>query len=255
MRRIFLAAMAAVVLGAAGSAYAASDLSAGVRGAYWFPELSGDAQTTTNGVPDTRFDVKDTLGMQDENIPFGEAFLRYGRTTLRVGYANLSFDGGKTLTDNVTFNGIVYSVSDNVVSKLDMKMADLDVQVDLFRPDLGVVNLNLGLIVKVKYVDGEVELRGTARSERKDFKAPIPMIGAAVGVGALKDVLRADARATGVAWSGNHLYDADVFASLAPLPFLRIQGGYRFIDLKIDDSDLLASFRLKGPYAGAQLSF
>jgi outer membrane protein len=255
MRRVIVVTFIAVLLGAVGSASAASDFSAGVRGAYWFPELSGNAQTTTNGVQDTRFDVKDTLGMKDENIPYGEAFLRYGRTTLRVGYARLSFDGSKTLTDNVVFNGVPYSVSDNVVSKLEMKTADAEVQIDLLRPDLGVADFNLGLIVKLKYVDGEVELRGTAQTERRDFQAPIPMIGVAVGVGALKDVLRADARATGIAYSGNHLYEADVFASLTPLPFLRIQGGYRLIDLKIDESDILASFRLKGPYAGAQLSF
>ena len=44
-------------------------------------------------------------------------------------------------------------------------------------------------------------------------------------------------------------------ASFAPLPFVRIQGGYRHIDLKIDEDDALASFKLSGPYVGAQVSF
>ena len=60
------------------------------------------------------------------------------------------------------------------------------------------------------------------------------MLGAAAGVGFLKDMVRVDARAAGIAYSGNHLYDADAYASFAPLPFVRIQGGYRYIDLKID---------------------
>ncbi len=81
------------------------------------------------------------------------------------------------------------------------------------------------------------------------------MVGVAAGVGFLKDMVRVDARASGIAYSGNHLYDVDAYASFAPLPFVRIQGGYRYIDLKIDQDDTLASFKLSGPYLGAQLSF
>jgi len=254
MRRILqVVTVAAGVLLMAGNAFAASGFEVGARGAYWFPKLTGSAQTNATG--DTRFDFKDTLGVGDENIPFGEAFLRFGNTTLRVGYAQLSFDGNKELTQTVVFNGTTYSVNDNVISSLDLKMIDGEVQYDFLRPDVGVAGFNLGLLLKVKYVDGKVELRNGTTTEMKDFKAPIPMIGAAAGVGFLKDMVRVDARASGMVYSGNHLYDADAYGSFAPLPFLRIQGGYRYIDLKIDKDGTLASFKLKGPYVGAQLSF
>jgi outer membrane protein len=254
MRRILqVVTVAAAVLLMAGSAFAASGVEVGARGAYWFPKLTGSAQTNATG--DTRFDFKETLGVKDENIPFGEAFLRLGNTTLRVGYMRLKFDGDKELTQTVVFNGTTFSATDNVISGLDMKMLDGEVQFDFLRPDVGVAGFNLGLLLKVKYVDGKVELRNSTTTETKDFKAPIPMLGAAAGVGFLKDMVRVDARASGVAYSGNHLYDADAYASFAPLPFVRIQGGYRYIDLKIDKDGTLASFRLKGPYVGAQLSF
>lgn len=255
MRRILqVVTVAAGVLLMAGSAFAAPGFEVGARGGYWFPKLTGSAQTNATG--DTRFDFKDTLGVKDENIPFGEAFLRLGSTTLRVGYAQIAFDGNKTLSDNVTFNGTTYSATDNVISMLDMKMLDGEVQYDFLRPDVGLAGFNLGLILKVKYVDGKIELRSVSRGATlKDFKAPIPMVGAAAGVGFLKDMVRVDARAAGIAYSGNHLYDADAYASFAPLPFVRIQGGYRYIDLKIDKDDTLASFKLSGPYLGAQLSF
>lgn len=254
MRRILqVVTVAAGVLLMAGSAFAASGFEVGARGAYWFPKLTGSAQTNATG--DTRFDFKDTLGVKDENIPFGEAFLRIGNTTLRVGYTQMKFDGDKELTHAVVFNGTTYSASDNVISSLDMKMIDGEVQYDFLRPDIGLAGFNLGLILKVKYVDGKVELRNSTTTETKDFKAPIPMIGAAAGVGFLKDMVRVDARAAWIAYSGNHLYDADAYASFAPLPFIRIQGGYRYIDLKIDKDDTLASFKLSGPYVGAQLSF
>jgi len=237
----------------AGGAFAASGFEVGARGAYWFPKLSGDARTNVTG--DTRFDFEDDLGVGDENIPFGEAFLRFGNTTLRVGYTQMDFDGNKELTRSITFNGQTFSATDNVISSLDLKMLDGEVQYDFLRPDVGVAGFNIGLLLKVKYVDGKVELRNALRTETKDFKAPIPMVGAAGGVGFLKDMVRVDARAAGIAYSGNHLYDADAYASFAPLPFVRIQGGYRYIDLKIDRDDTLASFKLKGPYVGAQVSF
>jgi outer membrane protein len=254
MRRILRVVTAAGVLLMAGSAFAAPGFEVGARGAYWFPKMSGNVQTKETG--DTRFDFKDTLGMGDENIPFGEGFLRLGRMTLRVGYTQIKFDGNKELTETVVFNGVTYSVTDNVISKLDLKMLDADLQFDLLRPDAGVAGFNLGLLLRVKYVDGKVELSSaSAGSTIKDFKAPIPMVGAAAGVGFFKDMLRVDARAAGIAYSGNHLYDADAYASFIPLPFVRIQGGYRYIDLKIDQDGALASFKLTGPYVGAQVSF
>jgi len=254
MRRILQVLMvAAGILVMAEGAFAASGFEVGARGAYWFPKLSGNAQTNVTG--DTRFDFKDTLGVNDENIPFGEAFLRLGNTTLRVGYTQFKFDGGKELTQTVVFNGVTYSATDNVISSLDMKMLDGEVQFDFLRPDVGVAGFNLGLLLKVKYVDGEMELRSTTQTETKDFKAPIPMLGVAAGIGFIKDMIRVDVRASGIAYSGNHLYDVDAYASFAPLPFVRVQGGYRHIDLKIDEDDTLASFKLSGPYLGAQLSF
>lgn len=254
MRRILqVAAVGAGVLLMAGSAFAAPGFEVGARGAYWFPKLTGNAQTDTAG--DTRFDFKDTLGVGDENIPFGEAFLRLGNTTLRVGYTQVTFDGEKVLTQDVVFNGTTYSVNTNVISRLDLKMLDGEVQYDFLRPDVGIAGFNFGLLLKVKYVDGEVELRSGTTTETEDFKAPIPMVGVAAGAGFLKDMVRVDARVAGIAYSGNHLYDADAFASFAPLPFVRIQGGYRYIDLEIDEDGTLASFKLKGPYLGAQLSF
>ena len=254
MRRILQFVTVAGVLLMAGGAFAGSGFEVGARGAYWFPKLSGSAQTNATG--DTRFDFKDTLGVKDENIPFGEAFLRLGSTTLRVGYTQFKFDGDKELTQAVVFNGKTYSATDNVISTLDMKMLDGEVQYDFLRPDVGLAGFNLGLILKVKYVDGKVELRSVSQGATlKDFKAPIPMIGAAAGVGFLKGLVRVDARATGIAYSGNHLCDADAYASFAPLPFVRIQGGYRYIDLKIDKDDTLVSFKLSGPYLGGQLSF
>jgi outer membrane protein len=255
MRRLSVLFAALILFLLSSPAMALPGFEAGVRGMYWFPDLSATAQTTTAGIPETKFDAKNDLGIGDENFPSGEAFLRFGRLHFRVGYTKISYDGNNTLTRDIEFNGQIFPVNDNVISNLDLKMLDADLQVDILRPDLIGARFYLGLIAKVKYVDGEVELASSVLTEKRDFKTPFPMIGLAAGAGFLDDLLRFDARMTGMAYSGNHLYEADAFASFAPFPFLRLQGGYRYIDLKVDEDDIVADMKLKGPYVGAQFSF
>ncbi len=248
---IFLALLLSAV---AVPAYALPGFEAGARGIYWFPDLSADVKTTVGGVTG-EFDAKTDLGVEDKNSAAGEAFLRIGNLHFRVGYMPLKFSGDKILTDNVVFNGRSYPVGSRVITDLDLKMLDGEIQYDFLNPDLVAADFNLGLILKVKYADGKVELAGDAGTETKDFKAPIPMVGLAAGVGILKDFLRVDARAAGMAYSGNHLYEGDAYASITPFPFIRLQGGYRIIDLAIDEDDIVAKVKLKGPYVGAQISF
>jgi len=228
---------------------------AGVRGMYWFPDLSATAQTIIAGMPETKINLKDDLGMDDENFPSGEAFLRFGRVHFRIGYIRISYDGSETLSQEIEFNGQIFPANDNVISSLDLKMLDAEVQVDILRPDFVTANFYLGLIGKVKYVDLDLELSSTALTEKEDFQIPVPMVGLAMGAGFLNDSLRFDARVSGMAYSGNHFYEADAFASVVPFSFLRIQGGYRYLELKADENNLLADVDLKGPYIGAQLSF
>jgi hypothetical protein len=206
-------------------------------------------------VADTKFDVKNDLGVGDEDIFSGEAFLRFGRVTLRVCYTPIRYDGDQTLTQTIVFNGQTFPVSDNVITRLDVDMFDAELQVDILRPYFVAASFSLGLIAKVMYVDGEMELSSSALTEKEDFQAPIPMVGIAAGAGFFQSLLRVDARVAGMAYSGNHLIEADAFASFVPFPFLRLQGGYRYIDLKVDEDDFIADLDLKGPYVGAQLSF
>ncbi len=253
MRRVALILAAAAMLAAASDA---SALEVGARGMYWFPSLSGNLQSSTNGIPETSLDVKDDLGIGDKNFLGGEAFLRAGRVRFSVGYIPLRYEGTRQLTQQIVFQGTTFNVSDNVTSKIDLKMIDAELEYDLLRPDLAAANFYLGLILKVKYVDGRVELRSaSAPPESEDFKAPVPMAGLAAGVGILSNVITADARLAGIGYSGNHLVEGDFCVSVAPLPFVRFQGGYRYIDLKIDEDEILARLKIKGPYVGAQLSF
>lgn len=262
MRRILkVVPVAAGVLLTAGSAFSPSAfaLEAGVRGMYWGSTISGNVQTVTSGVPETVLDVKSDLGMKDENVFNGEAFFKAGNFTFRVAYTPLKFTGSSVLSAPIEFDGNTFPVGTPVSSKLETKMIDGDVQWDLLNPDFGVASMNLGVFLRLKYVDGSVEISSNdplfPLSATQDFRLPIPELGAAAGIGFLKNIVRADARVSGIAYSGNHLYEGDAFLSVIPFPFLRLQGGYRFIDLKADENDLKGALKIKGPYAGIQVAF
>lgn len=255
MRRLLALLPAVLLISFSTPAMALPGFEAGVRGTYWFPDLSATAQTTTAGIPETKFDFKDDLGVGDEDFLSGEAFVRVGRVTFRIGYTPIRFDGDATLTETIEFNGQTFPVNENVISHLDVDMLDADLQVDILRPDLVAASFYLGLIAKVKVVDGEVELASSVLKEKRDFQAAFPGIGLAAGAGFAKNLVRVDARVTGMVYSGNHLYEADAFASLVPFPFFRIQGGYRYIDLDVDEDDIAADLTLQGPYVGVQFSF
>ena len=254
MRRIWAVAL---LLGSLLCLSAPADaVEVGIRGEYWFPKISGNGQTTTSGVPNTPYDLQSTLGLQDKNFPFGEAFLRLGRFTIRAGYTQVRYDGQSTLTQDFVFNGQTYTANIPITSQLELKMVDAQLQFDLLRPDAGVSGFNLGLILGGKYVDESLQVSSSQLpAVNESYKLPIPVVGVAAGVGLFKDLIRVDARGVGLAYSGNHGYDVDAYLSVIPFPFVRLQGGYRYLDVKVDESELILTVKLKGPYAGLQISF
>ncbi len=239
-------------------AFAGPGFDVGARAYYWFPKMTGTVETFAGGITDNVFNVKDDLGVEDKNFPAGEAFVRIGRFRLRAGYTPLNFSGDKVVTRTFRFQGQDFSGGHRVQSKLDMKTVDGEIGVDILRPEIPVLaNVYVGLLAKVKYIDGLVDVSDVtaAVSEKKDFKAPVPMVGAQGGIGILADWIRLDAKVAGIAYSGKHLYEGDVYASFSPFPFVKLQGGYRAIDFKFDDSDFKAALKIKGPYVGLQAAF
>lgn len=254
MRRIALVLCALCLVSMAAPAFA---FEVGARGTYWFPKLSGTARSDQQGLQGTEFDIKDDLGMENKGIPGGQAFIHAGNWHFRLGYAQVTFDGDRNVNRTITFGGQTFTAGERVVSRLETKMVDGEVQYDILAPDLVAASFNLGVLLRVKYFDGSVDLSVAGdNTASEDFKLPIPMLGVAAGVGFFKNFVRVDANVAGMGYGGSHLYEADAYASLIPFPFMRLQGGYRYMDLKVDDApDIVASIKLKGPYAGLQIAF
>jgi outer membrane protein len=234
------------------SAYA---LGFGASADYWIPTFKGDLRVDGNGVIGTEINLKDDLGISNDNIPGAEAYIGIGNHEITLAYSQVNLSGAKKIDKEIKFNGKTYDVAENVESELKTSMIDLEYQYKLVNFHYILAGLSFGIIAKVKYFDGEVKIKSSSDTN-KNIQVPIPMIGVGAKIGLLANILEARAKVTGMGYSGNLFYDAMADLSLTPIPFLNIHGGYRAMSVKIDNvSDVYAKMDFYGPYVGLLISF
>ncbi|MFH1673845.1 MAG: hypothetical protein ABIF87_10545 [Pseudomonadota bacterium] len=244
-----------LVLGLLCVPFSAYALEVGVRGYYWFPELDGDVTVDEGGTLGTTIDFEDDLGMDDESYPMVEAFVGLGDHHFSVSAMQVDYSGSETLTKTIYFKGEDYTATTAVESSLKYDMVDAEYQYDVIDLENILAGFSIGVIAKVKWVDGEVEIKSATETEKETFAAPIPMVGVGVHVGLIADILEARVKATGIGYSGNALYDVMGDISFTPFPFVDIHGGYRIIHLDIDVDDVELNYDMSGPYAAVTVSF
>jgi hypothetical protein len=99
-----------------------------------------------------------------------------------------------------------------------------------------------------------VDQANPANRETISGTAPVPTIGARARVG-LGDFVAVIGRVGYLEVSGNSFLDADAQVEFSPLPFVGVFGGYRHLDLDIDENDIVIDATFAGPYAGAFVRF
>ncbi|MBA4422965.1 MAG: hypothetical protein C0390_07655 [Syntrophus sp. (in: bacteria)] len=229
----------------------------GARALYWFPTFKADIRVDDSGLTGDNLNLKDTLGVKDESFPSFEVFVGHGGHHLNVAYTPIDYSGSTLLTRKIVFNGQTFAAGSKVDTNLQLKMFDLGYQYDLIDTENILAGFSLGLIVQIKYIDGEAKINAPAYNTGSDFKfrAPMPMLGLGAHVGILHDILEARVKATGIAYSGSYFYEALADLSFTPFPFLDIHAGYKMMRLKIDYSDLLLNTEFAGPFVGLTVSF
>jgi outer membrane protein len=227
----------------------------GARGYYWFPSLDGNVKVDEAATIGDTINFENDLGIEDENYPSVEVFLGGGKHHLSLTYTNIDYSGKKTLTRQITFNGVVYNVNELVESSIEYKMMDLHYQYDFLNLENVLAGFSLGVVFQVKYLDGEVGLKTTGIDEKEDFTFPIPMIGLNLHIGMLADVLEARLRGTAIGYAGNTIYELMADISWTPLPFLDIHGGYKTFVIDIDEDDVIFDYDMAGPYVAVTVSF
>ena len=228
----------------------------GARADYWIPVFKGDLRVDDNGSPGTPINLKDDLGISNDNMAGVEAYFGIGNHEISLAYSQVNLSGAKNINTYIKFNGNIYTAHTNVESDLKTSMIDLEYQYKLLNFKNILAGLSLGIIAKVKYFDGEVRMYSSEYDNKKDIHVPIPMIGVGAKIGLLANILEARAKVTGMGYSGSFFYDAMADLSVTPFPFLNIHGGYRAMSVKIDNvSDIYVKMDFYGPYVGLAISF
>ena len=230
----------------------------GARGYYWWPDFSADVRVDSNSIVGTSINAKDDLGMDDESYPSVEIFTGLGNHHLSLMYTKANYAGDKNVTKDITFNGRTYTQSTSVQSDFEFQMIDFEYQYDVLDLKNALAGFSLGIIGKIKYIQGKTRLRAATLGydESETFKVPVPMLGLGIHVGIFADVLEARVKAAGIGYSGNIFYEAQADLSLTPIPFVGIHGGYKIMKLDSEDiNDVYADIEFKGPYVGLTISF
>lgn len=253
MKRIFLSFIC--FLAVFGIVLPVSAFELGVRGYYWFPELSGVIRADDAGIVGTELNLKDDLDVDNESYPVIEVFAGIGKHHLSLGFYNLDYNGDTVLTKDIYFNGDLFSANERVVSRLTYDNYDVMYRYDLIDLENFLAGGSLGLVARVMIFDGSASITSATVTAKEDFTLPVPMVGANFHVGILKDIIEARLLVTGIGYSDSTAFDGQAEISLTPFPFLDIHGGYRFFIIDVDEDDVLFDFDNSGPYVALTVSF
>jgi hypothetical protein len=238
----------------------ADALEFGARAFYWFTSVRSDLRVDLGGIAGTEVNLKNDLGMGWEGVPSVEAYAGLGRHHVSLTYTQGDYSGSTTLGKPIKFLGQQYAAHALLDSDFRIRMLDVEYQYDLLNFENILAGFSIGVIGKLKYIDGDIELASStprsAHDLKESFSDPLPMAGVGVHVGLLLNILEARAKVTGGYSSGTAIYDASADLSVTPFPFVDIHAGYKIMKLPVsgiggDDTD--AEF--SGPFVGLTVGF
>lgn len=221
----------------------------------WKAAPSGWVQDEETAGSD-RVDLEDDLQFSDETAGF--VWLRLvhpvpALPNLKLSYTPLKFEGSGTISRDFTFGDVSFSGTEQVDSEAQLDQWD----VTLFYEVLdNVVDLDLGLNVKV--LDGYFKATGqtSGQTEEVEFAAPIPMLYADLGLNVPTTGLRFGLEASAVSYSGHSLSDVKASVGYTFAGVVGLEAGYRMLRLKLDDlEDVSADVEIDGPYLGVAARF
>ena len=253
MKRMFLISIC--FLAVFGIVLPVSAFELGVRGYYWFPELSGVIRVDDAGIVGTELNLENDLGVDNESYPVTEVFAGIGKHHLSLAFYNLDYDGDTVLKRDIYFNGELFQVNDRIASSIEYDNYDVMYRYDLIDLENFLAGGSLGLVARLMVFDGSASMASATVTTKEDFTAPIPMVGANFHVGILKDLIEARVLVTGIGYSDNKVFDGQAEISLTPFPFLDIHGGYRFLKIDVEEDDVKLDFENPGFYVALTVSF
>ncbi len=233
---------------------AQADETVAVKLGYQILKPSGQFAGVVGGVG-TRIDMKNDLGFKDSKQPTAEIAFQLGDSRIGIGLLPLTFKGSGTLARTITFNGQTFTAATAVQSEVKADILDFGYTYYLVNMDDLPSRLQLGVEASLKVVNAKASMTSTANgTQQVSGTAPIPTIGLRARV-ALADFIGLSGRIGYLGYAGNKFMDADAQIEFSPLPAMGIYGGYRSLQIKVDQSGVFWDTTFSGPYIGGFVRF
>ena len=242
--------LAGIAICAALSPTALADTVLGIYAgaATWQSSLSGDF----NSEDQSDIDTEDQLGLDDEDANTFYVALEHPIPlvpNVKLRRTELDYSERTALVAPVTFEGQTFSGTTE--STIDLSHTDGTLYYELLD---NVVSLDVGLTARV--FDGKVELADADSKESIDLDATLPMLYGAVLAKLPLTGLYAGVEANYISVGEGSLYDATAKIGYESSIGLGVEGGYRVINLSLEDvDDLESDLTSDGAYAAVTYHF
>lgn len=169
----------------------------------------------------------------------------------------MKFEGNGSKSANFQFGDKTFAGSVPFTSSLQLDQYDIALFYNLpFLKTLSLNKLNaeIGLNARIIDLQAEINQASTGLKETKNLTIPIPMVYVGAQFNPVK-LIGFEGEFRGIAYSSNHFYDYIGRVKIRPIGPLFISAGYRYQDIKIDQSDIKAEIKFKGPFVETGLEF
>ncbi len=124
-------------------------------GDLWFPSADVRIASESLGIVGSNIDFKRDLGLTDKRMSAVQIVLRPAKShKFRFEYIPITYTSSATLSTNIIFNGIRYTIGLPVNSSLEWKAYRFGYEYDFITKNRGFA----GFILEAKYTDVRVEL-------------------------------------------------------------------------------------------------
>jgi outer membrane protein len=226
-----------------------------LKAGYQLLSASGSLAGTGNG-GGQEVDIERDLDLDNSHNLTAEIALQWDDSRFSLNYLPIDFSGTGTLTVTGSYNGQAFSTNDRVKSDVRIDLYDFAYTYYLLNMNDLPSRFQLGVELAVKVADAEISFNDQTQSfvESNSATVPIPTIGVRSRI-ALGDFAGVVGRVGYMGYSGNHFLDAEAQIEFSPIPMFGAYAGYRYFDLKIDESDIYVDTQFSGPFLGLMARF
>jgi outer membrane protein len=220
----------------------------------WRQDPSGDI-----GYKGEKLSVENELKYDSETKIFGRAKidLPLWLPNIYLMATPMKFEGEGSKSINFTFGDKTFAANVPFTSSVRADHYDICLYYGipfLKKATLGKLNAELGLNARVIDFKAKIDQPTTGIRESKSLTIPVPMVYTGIQINPVK-FIGVELEGRGIAFSSNYYYDLIGRLKIKPFKPVFISGGYRYEDVKIDQSDVKANLKFKGPFAEAGIEF